>query len=62
MYLLDNDNPEEFLLFVSNFNTTLAASGILEAVTKVQYLHMLVRGEALCNFESLSSDVESKTP
>ena len=31
MSLFDNDEPEEFLLFVRNFNTTLAASGTLEA-------------------------------
>ena len=29
MSLFDNGNPEEILLFVHNFNTTLAASGTL---------------------------------
>ena len=32
--LFDNGEPEEFLLFVSNFNMTLAVSGMLEAGTK----------------------------
>ena len=34
--LFDNGEPEEFLLFVLNFNTTLAASGILEADARFQ--------------------------
>ena len=47
MYFFDNSRPEEFLLFVSNFNMTLAASGTLESGTKIQYLRMIVHGEAL---------------
>ena len=57
--LVDNGETEEFLLFVRNFNMTLAASGTLEAGTKTQHLCTLVRGEALLKFESLSADVES---
>ena len=34
MFLIDNGNPEEFLLFVCNFNITLAASGMLGADAK----------------------------
>ena len=44
MSLFDNDEPEEFLLFVRNFNMTLAASGTLEAGMKYKYLLTLVRG------------------
>ena len=62
MSLLDNGDPEEFLLFVSNFNMTLKVSGMLETSTKVQYLHIIVRGEALCQFEMMSDDVESTNP
>ena len=58
MFLFDNGEPEDFLLFVRNFNMTLAASGTLEAGTKVHCLRTLVRGEALCQFDSLSDDVE----
>ena len=58
MSLFDNDEPEEFLLFVRNFNMTLAASGTLEAGAKYQYLCNLVRGEALRQFDSLSADVD----
>ena len=36
MSLFDNGNTEEFLLFVCNFNTTLAASGTLETGAKYQ--------------------------
>ena len=58
MSLFDNGKPEEFLLFVRNFNMTLAASGMLEAGAKYQYLRTLVRGEALRQFHSLSSGLE----
>ena len=35
MDLFDNGEPEEFLLFVLNFNTTLAASVTIETDSKV---------------------------
>ena len=57
MTLLENDDHENFLLFFRNFNTTLAASGTLEAGTKYQYLRTLVCGEVLCKFDSLCADV-----
>ena len=56
--LFENGEPEEFFLFVRNFNTNLATSGTLEAGTKYQYLQTLVRGEALGQFDSFSDDVE----
>ena len=59
MCLFDNFKPEEFLLLFCNFNMTLAASGILEAGVKYQYLCNLLRGEALRQFEVFSDDVES---
>ena len=57
IYLIDNDNPEDFLLFVRNFNMNLAASGTLETSAKIQYLRTVVHGEALRQFDSLSADV-----
>ena len=57
--LFDNGYPEEFLLFVRNFNMTLVVTGTLEIGVNIQYLHMLVRGEALHHFYLLSSYVES---
>ena len=59
MSMFENGDPEEFLLFVLNFNMTLTASGTLEAITEVQYLCTLFRGEALRQFDLLSADVES---
>ena len=58
MSLFDNVKPEEFLLFVCNFNMTLTVSGTLEAGAKYQYPCTLFRREALCQFESLTYDVE----
>ena len=57
--LFDNGEPEEFLLFVRNFNMTLAASGTLEAGAKYQYLCTVLCGEVLNRFDLLSTDVES---
>ena len=57
--LFGNGNPEEFLFFVCNFNMTLTESGTLEEGAKVQYLLTLVSGEALRQFDLLSSDVGS---
>ena len=57
MSLFNNGDPEEFLLFVRNFNITLAASGTLEIGAKIQYIRTIVRGEALRQFESLSADI-----
>ena len=44
MDLFDNGDPEEFLLFVQNFNINLAASGKLVTGAKIQCLCTLVRG------------------
>ena len=44
MSLFDNGELKYVLLFVRNFNMTLAASGMLEAGVKYQYLSNLVRG------------------
>ena len=44
MSLLDNDNSEEFWMFVCDFNMTHAASGTLETAAKVQYLRTLFCG------------------
>ena len=59
MSLFEIFKPEDFLLFVRNFNITIAASGTLETGSKVQYLCMLVSGESLSQIELLSTDVKS---
>ena len=45
-------------LFLCNFNTTLAVTGTLETGTNIQYLCMLVCGEAFLHFDSFSADAE----
>ena len=60
--LFYNGNREELLLFVRNFNMTLAESGTLETVSKVQYLCRLLHGEELHQFDLLFADVESTGP
>ena len=42
-----------------NFQMTLVATGALETEAKVQYLRTLVRGEALRQFDLVSSDAEN---
>ena len=56
MSLFDNGGPEVFFS-VRNFNMTLAASEMLEAVVKCQYFRNLVRGEGLHQFDLLSADL-----
>ena len=41
---------------------TLEASETLASGAKIQYLHMLVRGEVLRQFYTLSSEVGSTNP
>ena len=62
MDIFDNGEPQEFLLFVWNFNMTLAEEGNLVTGAKVQYLSTPVHGEALCQFDSLFSDMEGTNP
>ena len=62
MAFFDNDEPEDFLLFISNFCTTLKASVTLVVSVNIQYLCTLVRGEVLRQFEMLSSKGGSITP
>ena len=60
--MFENGKPEEFFLFVRNFNITLVTSGTLEAGTRVQYISTIVCGESLFQFDLLSDDVESTKP
>ena len=59
MSLFDHGKLEEFLLLVQNFNMTLATIGTQEADEDIQYLRKLVHGEALHQFDLLSSDMEN---
>ena len=58
MSLFNKGEPEYSLLLVCNFYTTLAASGMLEAGAKYQYIRTIVHGEALRQFGSFHADVE----
>ena len=59
MSLFDHGNLEEFLLFRLNYNITLMVTGTLDMDMKIQYLCTLVCGEALCQFDLFSADVEN---
>ena len=59
MSLSDHGGPYEFLLFVRNFQMTLASTGTLETEVKFQYLRTLVRGEALRWLDFVSADAKS---
>ena len=59
MSLFDHGDMEEFLLFIRNFNMTLAATGTLEMGANIHYLRTLFQGEALHRFYLLSADVEN---
>ena len=61
MALFDNDDLEEFQLFIRNFSMNLQASGIFAASANIQYLCTLVSGEVLYQFDRLSVEVGSTT-
>ena len=50
------------MLFISNFKNTIKASVTYKYDAKIQYLCTLLRGEALCQFDTLSSEVRSASP
>ena len=58
MSLSGYGKQEEFLLFIHNLNMTIAETGTLDIDAKIQYLHIIVGGEALRQFDLLSADVE----
>ena len=57
MYLFDHGDSEEVLLFIRNFKINLSVTCMMDMDAKIQYLCMLVRGEALRQFDLLSVDV-----
>ena len=61
MVVFNNGNPEDLFLLVCYFNLILQASVAFQMYSKVQYLYTLVRGEALLQFYTLYTDVESTT-
>ena len=62
MSLFDHGEPEEFLLFVQNFQMTFAATGTIETEEKVQYICTLVRVEALRQSDLVSADAKIQKP
>ena len=61
MDLFDNGEPEEFLLFIQNYQITLDELGTLATGTNIQYLCILLHGEAIHQLETLSVEVGSLT-
>ena len=61
MSFFDNCDMEEFLLFISNSNMNLEASGVIVDSTKIHHLCTLVHGEVLRQFDTLYADVGSTT-
>ena len=50
------------MLFVRQFNITIEAAQTLETSANIQYLHTLIRVEALCQFDLMFVDVEITNP
>ena len=57
MALFENGETEELLLSIHKFQTTLEAPGTLDDGAKIQYLCMIVHGEALNKLDMLSVGV-----
>ena len=58
MSLFKNDKPEEFLLFINNFNMPIVVSGTLDTGMRIKSPCTLFYGEALRHFDLSSADVE----
>ena len=61
MAFFDNSKPDELLLFISNFQRTLKASGTLTSSAKIQYLRTMVYDKSLSHLYMLSADLEITT-
>ena len=61
MTLFDNRKSKYILLFVRNFQMNLEASGMIAVSANIQYLFMLLHGEALSQLYILSVEVGSIT-
>ena len=61
MALFDNVEPEDFLLFVQNYQMISEASGTLTHGAKIQCLCTLLHFKLLSQIEMLSVEVGSKT-
>ena len=59
--LFDNGKPEEFLLFIWNFQMTLEAKGALAASTKIQYMCTLLCVKSLHKLDTFSFVLGSTT-
>ena len=62
MALFHNGEPEELLLFMRNFNMTPEALETLAPGLKIKYLHTLVHGQALRQFDTFYADVVITNP
>ena len=58
---IGNGNPEEFLLFVQNSQMNIDASVSISVSANIWYLHTLLCGEVLRQFDMLSVEVGSMT-
>ena len=59
--LFDNGDPEEFLLFVRNFQITLEASVLLTSSANIKSICMLLYVEALHQLGTLSVELVCTT-
>ena len=61
MDLFDDRDPEEFLLFVQNFQMNFETLGTLSDSGNTQFLYVLLCGKVLSQLGTLSIDVGSMT-
>ena len=59
--MFKNGKPEEFLQMMKYFNTATDGTGTTPTKRKTQFLLTMLRGEALREFDVLSSQVGSTT-
>ena len=57
----ENDKPEEFLYIMKDSKTATDRTGTTFTTRKIQFLHTILRGESLREFDVLERQVGSKT-
>ena len=59
MDLFDNGNLEEFILFQRQYQIMVKVPGSIDAGTKIQYIHTLLRVEVLHELKTLCGDIRN---
>ena len=61
MTTFENEQPEDFLMLMNNFKTAIEGTGTISVAGRINYLHTMLRGEALKEFDKFVSQNNGTT-